>query len=67
MRRGYSRVIQPYADHLNRVLNTTITDSRLDMLESRAASLLIVRYQNDEILPLELYEGRWLHFGQQVV
>lgn len=67
MRKKYSKVIQPYVDHLNAILNATITDSRLATLESEAAPLLVMRFQDDQILPLELGDGKWLHFRQLVV
>lgn len=54
MRIKYSKVIQPYVEHLNRVLTLTVTDSRLDVLETEAALVLIARYQSERLLPLEL-------------
>lgn len=63
----HSKVIQPYVDHLNRVLNKTITQSRLDTIESEAAFVVITRFQQAEVTPLELSGGKWLHFRQLVI
>jgi len=64
---AYSKVVQPYVDALNLLLNTTVTDSRLVTLEGYGPTVYVItRFENSEIYPLELGAGKWLHFRQQV-
>lgn len=68
MRQSYSRIVQPYVDALNRLLNTSVSDSRLVTIEGpQAAVYIVTRYEQGELRPLELRGGKWLHFRQQVV
>lgn len=72
MTQAYSKIVQPYVDALNEILNKTVTDSRLVTLELQrdnyeATVFLITRWETKEIRPLELRGGNWLHFRQQVV
>lgn len=65
---AYSKVVQPYADALNLLLNTTVTDSRLVTLEGFGPAIyMITRFDGGEIQPLELGGAKWLHFRQQVL
>lgn len=58
--------IRPYVDHLNRLLNTTITGSRLSSLRSTSDVRIIARYESSDISPLELESRGWLHFRQAI-
>ena len=61
-----SAVIQRYVDYLNRVINSTISQSRLTAVGYTSAYRLIARFQNQELLPLQLSPSGWLHFQQLV-
>ncbi len=65
---GPDPVIQKYVDYLNRLFNSTVSQSRLVFIELERQSefRLIARYQNRQILPLELSPTRFLHFRQLV-
>lgn len=67
-RTGPDPVIQRYVDYLNRLFNSTVSQSRLVFLELERHSehRLIARYQNQQILPLELSPRGFLHFRQLV-
>ena len=67
LRHSHDPVIQAYIDHLNGLLNATISDSRLVLLEVDGGSdqKHIGRFQ-DRRLPLELDPSGFLHFRQLV-
>ena len=67
-RTGPDPVIQRYVDYLNGLFNSTISQSRLIFLELERGSefRLIARYQNQQILPLDLSPRGYLHFRQLV-
>ncbi len=55
--------LQKYVDYLNRILNKTITESRLCVFQLDS-KLYVTRYQNG-FLPLELKPHSYLHFWQR--
>jgi len=57
------QILQRYVDYLNTILNQTITDSRLTVI-NRGEHLIVTRYQNKNFLPLELDPPSFLHFKQ---
>lgn len=62
-------LIQRYIDHLNRLLNQTITTSRLTHLRGPASGEWFISrvVGENRLAPLELRpNGRWLHFRQAV-
>ena len=67
-RAEFDPVLQAYVDHLNGIINATVSESRLVLLElERAADLRqIVRFQEGERLPLALRPRGYLHFRQLV-
>jgi len=67
-RSGFDPVLQAYVDHLNWLFNSTISDSRLVLLELERESEFrqIVRFQDEARLPLELAPRGYLHFRQLV-
>jgi len=58
--------IRPYVDHLNWLLNKTLTASRLSFLEGTSDYRVITRYEQREIVPLELKPRGWLHLRQGI-
>ncbi len=67
LRHSYDPVIQDYIDHLNGLFNTTISDSRLVLLEVAGGSdqKHIVHFQSRR-LPLDLNPSGFLDFRQLV-
>jgi hypothetical protein len=58
-----TQIVKAYVDYLNSILNQTVTDSRLVVLQ-RSSFLLVTRYQNGELQPLKLTPPSYLHFRQ---
>lgn len=67
LRHSHDLVIQAYIDHLNGLINTTVSDSRLALLEVAGGSdqKHIVRFQSQR-MPLELKPNGFLRFQQLV-
>lgn len=64
---AYSSIVQPYVDALNRILNTTVSESRLSTVEGFDPTVYVItRFENRQLLPLELRGGKWLYFRQLV-
>ncbi|OGO07608.1 MAG: hypothetical protein A2Y61_00015 [Chloroflexi bacterium RBG_13_60_13] len=59
-------IVQRYVDYLNRLFNSTISQSRLVFLERAGELRLITRYQAAQIFPLELRPEGYLHLLQLV-